>query len=144
MEILGIEVTGDAISIVILHGNKDEFTLEENGKFLKLPPKSKEISDILEFQTNLEMFLQNRSFEKLVLCEGGNDSSKKRIRMEYAILSECVKQNIPYETYPTGSSTKIINSGYEKATGRTFQDDFQKLEIPLYFRKVLAATWRFL
>ena len=144
MKILSIEIISNSAGMVFLEGDKEGYTVDRFGKLLSIPKDSNEINDILEFQTNFSMFLQNENIDLITLCEGGSDSKKRRVRMEFAVLSECEKQNIPYQTYASGACTRLINSKYEKETGNVFADDLASFGVPKYLKKTLIAGWRFL
>lgn len=144
MKILAIEIIDSSAGMLIIEGNKEKFTINNLGKFLNVPKTSEEIKDIIEFQTNFSLNLQTQRVDLIVLCEGGSDSGKKRIRMEFSVLSECEKQNIPYQTYASSACTKLIKSGYEKSTGTKLIEVIEKLDIPKYMNKAFVAGWRFL
>ncbi len=134
----------NSAGMLIIDGDKNTYSVTNLGKPLSIPKEDTTIKSIIEFQTNFSMHLQNQNIDKVVLCEGGNDSKKMRVRMEFAILSECEKQSIDYITYPTGSCTRLINANYKKDTGREFLDDLNSFNLPKYMSKVLVAGWRFL
>ena len=90
------------------------------------------------------MYLKDQHVDKVVLAEGGKDSKKMRVQMEFVVLSECEKHGLDYITYPTGTCTRLINSSYKKDTGREFSDDLKKFKLPKYMSKALVAGWRFL
>ena len=144
MKVLSIEVMSNSAGMLIIEGNQNTYSVTNLGKPLSIPKQDTTIKNIIEFQTNFSMHLQNQNIDRVVLCEGGNDSKKMRVRMEFAILSECEKQSIDYKTYPTGSCTRLINSTYKKDTGREFSEDLVKNNLPKYMGKALVAGWRFL
>jgi hypothetical protein len=144
MKVLSIEIMSNSAGMLIIDGNQNEYSVTNLGKPLSIPKEDTTIKNIIEFQTNFSMHLQNQNIDRVVLCEGGNDSKKMRVRMEFAVLSECEKQSMEYETYPTGSCTRLINSTYKKDTGREFSDDLVKNGLPKYMGKALVAGWRFL
>ena len=108
----------NSAGMLLIEGDKNTFSVKNLGKPLSIPKADPSIKSLIEFQTNFATYLQNEKVDNVVLCEGGNDSKKMRVRMEFAVLSECEKQNIAYLTYPTGSCTRLINSSYKKDTGR--------------------------
>ncbi len=144
MKVLSIEIMSNSAGMLIIEGNQSTYSVVNLGKPLSIPKEDTSIKSIIEFQTNFSMHLQNQNIDRVVLCEGGNDSKKMRIRMEFAVLSECEKQSIDYKTYPTGSCTRLINSSYKKDTGREFLDDLNNFKLPKYMSKSLVAGWRFL
>lgn len=145
MKILSLEIIENSAGMVIIQGDKNNFEIPNSGKLLSIPKKSDLIQDILDFQTNFSMFLQNQSFDKVILCEGAIGSSRKRVRMEFSILSECVKQSIPYKTYPTGASTKLLkNNYYNINSGRTLADDLKEFGLPKYMSKAFVTGWKFM
>jgi hypothetical protein len=144
MKVLSIEVMSHSAGMLIVEGDQSTFSATNLGKPLSVQKDNVTIKSIIDFQTSFSAYLQNQNIDRVVLCEGGNDSKKMRVRMEFAILSECEKQTIDYETYPTGSCTRLINSTYKKETGREFSDDLARFSLPKYMGKVLAAGWRFL
>lgn len=144
MKVLSIEIMGNSAGMLIIEGDKNSYTVTNLGKPLSIPKDDTSIRNILEFQTNFSMLLQNQVIDRVVLCEGGNDSKKTRVRMEFAVLSECEKRGIDYKTYPTGSCTRLINSSYKKDTGREFIADLKRFSLPKYMSKALVAGWRFI
>ncbi len=144
MNILSIEVMSNAVGMLLIDGNQQSYTLENLGKPLSVPKEDMSIKNIIAFQASFTNYLQKQNVERVVLCEGGNDSKKLRVRMEFAILSECEKLGVDYQTYPTGSCTRLINSSYKKDTGREFSDELATFKLPKYMGKCLAAGWRFL
>lgn len=144
MKILAIEIIGNSAAMLILYGNKTTFNVTNLGKLLSIPKDSNSIKDVLEFQTNFSMNLQNQNIDLVVLCEGGGDSKKKRVRMEFAVLSECEKQNIPYETYASSACSKLINGKYEKDTGTKFSNELTTYNLPKYMSRTFVAGWRFI
>jgi hypothetical protein len=144
MKVLSIEIMSNSAGMLIIDGDQSTYSVTNLGKLLSIPKADSSIKDIIEFQTNFSIHLQNQDIDRVVLCEGGNDSKKMRVRMEFAVLSECEKQSIDYKTYPTGSCTRLINSTYKKETGREFSDDLVKNALPKYMGKALVAGWRFL
>ncbi len=143
MKVLSIEIMSNSAGILFIDGDQNSFDVTNLGKPLSIP-KECTILDLLDFQKDFATFLQDQEVNNVVLCEGGNDSKKMRVRMEFIVLSECEKQNIPIKTYPTGSCTRLINSSYKKDTGREFADDLSRFKLPKYMGKVLVAGWRFL
>lgn len=144
MKILSIEIEANSAVMVFVEGDKKSFQLIKSGKFLSIPKNSESIKDILEFQTNFSMFLQEQDIELVVLCEGGNDTGKKRLRMEFAILSECEKQNMVYKTYASSACSKLIKTSYSKETGRDFYADLNSMGLQKYMDKAVVAAWRFM
>ena len=134
----------NAAGMLLITGDKNNFSVVNLGKPLSIPKTDSTIKNIIEFQTSFSAFLQDQKVDKVVLCEGGNDSKKMRVRMEFAVLSECEKLGVDYITYPTGSCTRLINSNYKKDTGRAFADDLSRFKLPKYMSKILVAGWRFL
>lgn len=144
MKILSIEIMSNTAGMLLLNGDQNTFSVQNLGKPLAIPKVDPSIKSIIEFQSQFSVYLQNQKVDRLVLCEGGNDSKKMRVRMEFAVLCECEKQGIDYLTYPTGSCTRLINSSYKKDTGREFTDDLSRFKLPKYMSKALVAGWRFL
>lgn len=144
MNILSIEVMSNAVGMLLIDGNQQSYTLENLGKPLSVPKEDMSIKNIIAFQASFTNYLQKQNVERVVLCEGGNDSKKLRVRMEFAILSECEKLGVDYQTYPTGSCTRLINSSYTKETGKEFSEELARFKLPKYMGKALAAGWRFL
>ncbi|MFT5738670.1 MAG: hypothetical protein ACI9SG_003031 [Maribacter sp.] len=144
MKVLAIEVMSNAVGMLLIDGNQKTYSVINLGKPLSIPKEDTSIKNIIAFQADFATHLQNQTINRVVLCEGGNDSKKMRVRMEFAILSECEKQAIDYTTYPTGSCTRLINSTYKKDTGREFSDELTTFKLPKYMSKSLAAGWRFL
>lgn len=144
MKVLSIEIMSNAAGMLLIDGDKNTYSVTNLGKPLSIPKEDTTIKSIIEFQTNFSMHLQNQNIDRVVLCEGGNDSKKMRVRMEFAILSECEKQSVEYMTYPTSACTKLINTNYKKDTGRDFLTDLNSFNLPKYMSKALVAGWRFL
>ena len=144
MRILSIEIMSNSAGMLLIEGNKNTYSVINLGKVLTIPKEDTSIKGILEFQKNFSSQLRSQNIDSLVLCEGGKDSKKMRVRMEFAILSECEKQSIEYTTYLTGSCTRLINSTYKKETDKEFSDALSLFKLPKYMGKVLAAGWRFL
>lgn len=144
MKILSIEVMSNAVGMLLIDGNQQSYAVENLGKPLSVPKEDISIRNIIDLQASFASHLQKQDIDRAVLCEGGNDSKKLRVRMEFAILVECEKLGIDYITYPTGSCTRLINSTYQKDTGREFSDELATFKLPKYMGKCLAAGWRFL
>lgn len=144
MKILAIEIMSTTAGMLLIDGNKDVFVVVNEGKAVALAKDDTSIKSLLEFQTNFALYLKDQHVDKVVLAEGGKDSKKMRVQMEFAVLSECEKQGLDYITYPTGTCTRLINSTYKKDTGREFSDDLKKFKLPKYMSKALVAGWRFL
>ena len=144
MKVLSIEIISNSAGMLIIDGDQGTYSVTNLGKPLSIPKADNTIKDIIEFQANFYKHLQNQDIDRVVLCEGGSDSKKMRVRMEFAVLSECEKQSMEYKTYPTGSCTRLINSTYKKETGREFSDDLVKNSWPKDMGKALIAGWRFL
>lgn len=144
MKILAIEIMSTAAGLLLIDGNKDVFFVTNLGKPIALPKDDTSIKRLLEFQTNFALFLQNQKVDKVVLAEGGKDSKKMRVQMEFVVMSECEKLGLEYLTYPTGTCTRLINSSYKKDTGREFSEDLKRFNLPKYMSKALVAGWRFL
>ena len=144
MKVLSIEVMSNAVGMLLIDGGQQSYEVESLGKPLSIPKEDTSIKNIIDFQAVFASYLQNQNVDRVVLCEGGNDSKKMRVRMEFAILSECEKLGLDYKTYPTGSCTRLINSTYTKETGKAFSEELARFELPKYMGKALAAGWRFL
>ena len=146
MKILSIEIDANSAVMVFFEGGKYSFKVAKSGKFLSIPKNSDSIKDILEFQTNFSMFLQEEAADVnlIVLCEGGNDSGKRRLRMEFAILSECEKQSKEYQTHASSACSKFIKIAYNKEVGRDFYADLKLFKLQKYIDKALVAAWRFI
>lgn len=144
MKILSIEIMSNTAGMLLLDGNKEQYTVTNLGKQFTVPKEDTTIKDFLLFQDSFASFLREQKIDSITLCEGGKDSKKMRIRMEYIILTECEKQTIAYKTYPTGSCTRLINTTYKKETERDFADDLKNFKLPKYMGKALVCGWRFL
>jgi hypothetical protein len=144
MKVLSIEVMSNAVGMLLIDGGQQSYEVESLGKSLSIPKEDTSIKNIIDFQAVFASYLQNQNVDRVVLCEGGNDSKKMRVRMEFAILSECEKLGLDYKTYPTGSCTRLINSTYTKETGKAFSEELARFKLPKYMGKALAAGWRFL
>lgn len=144
MKVLAIEIASNDALMVFIEGNKSEFTITKHGKLLSIPAQSDDIKGIIEFQINFSMFLQENLVDLVVLCEGGSDSKKKRVRMEFSILSECERKSVNYKTYATSACTKIINSLYKKETGYDFSEEVTNRKLPKSMSKAFAAGWKFI
>ena len=81
MKILSIEVMSNSAGMLIIDGDKNTYSVTNLGKPLSIPKEDTTIKSIIEFQTNFSMHLQNQNIDKVVLCEGGNDSKKMRVRI---------------------------------------------------------------
>lgn len=144
MKLLTLEIMSNTLGILLLEGDKNSYTVTNLGKPLNISKEDTSIKNHIEFQNEFFEYLQNQNVDKVVLCEGGKDSKKMRVRMEYSILSECEKLGIGYITYPTGSCTRLINTTFKKETGGEFTDELTKFKLPKYMSKILAAGWRFM
>ena len=144
MKVLAIEIVSNDALMVFVEGNKSEFTVTKHGTFLSIPAQSDDIKGIIEFQINFSMFLQENPVDLVVLCEGGSDSKKKRVRMEFSILSECERKSINYKTYATSACTKIINSIFKKETDFDFSEVLVNQKLPKSAAKAFAAGWKFI
>ncbi|MDB4297333.1 hypothetical protein N9901_01115 [Flavobacteriaceae bacterium] len=143
MKILSIEVMSNCLGMLIVEDNNIPYSVTNIGKLFSTP-KEATIQDLIDFQKVFSEFLSSQDVDKVVVCEGGKDSKKMRVRMEYIVLAECNKQNIEAITYPTGSCTRLINTTYKKETERDFLDDLKLFKLPKYMGKVLVAAWKFL
>ena len=144
MKILSIEIMSNSAGMLLIDGDKNKYEVTNLGKNLSIPKADTTIQDFLTFQTNFANFLKEQTIDAVSLCEGGKDSKKMRVRMEFLILAECEKQTIECNTYPTGSCTRLINSTYKKETGKEFAEDLKSFKLPKYMGKTLVAGWRFL
>jgi len=144
MRILSIEIMSNTAGMLLLEGTKNNYTVTNLGKQFPISKEDTTIKDFLVFQTQFSNFLKEQNIDTITLCEGGNDSKKMRVRMEFLVISECEKQNIKFKTYPTGSCTRLINTTYKKDTGREFYDDLKSFKLPKYMGKALVAGWRFM
>lgn len=144
MKVLSIEVMSNAVGMLLINGSQQSYGVENLGKPLSIPKEDTSIKNTIVFQADFADHLQKQHIDRVVLCEGGNDSKKMRVRMEFAILSECEKLGLDYNTYPTGSCTRLINSTYAKETGKAFSEELVRFKLPKYMGKALAAGWRFL
>jgi len=144
MRVLAIEIMSNSAGMLVVDGDKDTFSVNNLGKSISIPKNDNSIGGMLTFQTNFSDYLKSQNINKVVVCEGGKDSKKARVRMEFVILSECDKSGVEYDTYPTGSCTRLMNTTYKKETGRNFTDDLTQFGLPKYMGKALAAGWRFL
>lgn len=144
MKILSIEIMSNTAGMLLIEGSQNTFSVINLGKLLAIPKEDTSIKNMLEFQANFSSYLRRQNVDRVILCEGGNDSKKMRVRMEFSVLCECEKQSIEFITYPTGSCTRLINSTYKKETNREFLDDLKIFKLPKYMSKALVAGWRFL
>lgn len=120
----------NSAGMLLIEGRQNTFSVTNLGKLLAIPKEDTSIKNMVEFQTNFSNYLQSQTVDRVVLCEGGNDSKKMRVRMEFSVLSECEKQSIEFITYPTGSCTRLINFSYKKETNRVFLDDLKAFKLP--------------
>ena len=144
MKILSIEIMGNTAGILILKGNKNNYNVTSLGKQFPLPKEDTSISDFLSFEQDFSNFIKKQNVDCVTLCEGGKDSKKMRVRMEFLVLTGCKKQNIEYKTYPTGSCTRLINTTYKKETQKEFSEELKAFKLPKYMSKALICGWRFL
>lgn len=140
--LFGIEIYGNDARIIKIEGALDNYTIAIVKPKLSLPNNDDSIEAIIDFQNNFEMLIQNEKPDLIVLCEGGQDSRRKRIRMEFAILYACSKNSINYTTNASNATSRYINLGFKKATGQEFNDFFKSLNLPNYYSKAVASAWR--
>lgn len=144
MKILSVEISGDDVLMVSFDGTIENFKIGFLGKIISLPKGDNSIKAYIDLQKNLSLKLQEIAPLKVILCEGGFDSRKKRVRIEYSLLCECENLGIDFKTYSTSTCSKLINSGFEKKTNISFDDYYDNFDIPKYAKKVFIAGWRFL
>lgn len=141
--IYGIEISGNDARIIKIEGTLENYQISIVTPKLSLLSNDDSIEAIIDFQHNFEMLIQNEKPNLVVLCEGGQDSKRKRIRMEFAVLYACNKNSIKYKTYASNATSRFINSGFKKITGKDFSDFFKTLQIPAYYKKAVASAWRY-
>jgi len=141
--IYGIGIHINDARIIELDGTKQNFTVNIVTPKLSIPATDSSIESIIDFQKNFEMLIQSAKPSFVVLCEGGEDSKKKRIRMEFSILCACTKNSIKYETYASNATSRYINSGYANQTGTDFEEFYKTLNIPGLYKKAFAVAWRY-
>jgi len=144
MKLLSIEIMGNTAGMLLLNGTKDTYTVTNLGKQFPITKEDTSIKDFLSFESDFSNFLKEQHIDCVTLCEGGKDSKKMRVRMEFLVLSECYKQGVEYKTYPTGSCTRLINTTYKKETQRDFAEDLKSFKLPKYMSKALVCGWRFM
>jgi hypothetical protein len=142
--IFGVTIVADEARIILLSGDKNNYQAISCNTKLTLPRGDESVNAILEFQKNFGMLLQNKSPDLVVVCEGGHDSKRKRIRMEFAVLSMCHVNSINYKTYASSAASKLIKSGYEKETGHNFTSDYEKLGLLKKDMDSFIVAWRYL
>jgi len=76
MKVLSIEIMSNSAGMLIIDGDQSTYSVTNLGKLLSIPKEDNSIKDIIEFQTNFSKHLQNQNIDRVVLCEGGNDSKK--------------------------------------------------------------------
>jgi len=76
MKVLSIEIMSNSAGMLIIDGDQSTYSVTNLGKLLSIPKADSSIKDIIEFQTNFSIHLQNQNIDRVVLCEGGNDSKK--------------------------------------------------------------------
>ncbi len=140
----GIEISGNDARILSCTGDWKHLQVSIVSPKLSIPVGDDSVESIMDFSKNVEMLLQKDKPQMVILCEGGSASKKKRIRMEYSVLCACKTNNIKYETCPSSTAARIINTGYKKVTNVTFSEDFAKFQIPSYYQKLMASIWRYL
>lgn len=141
--IYGIEVAGNDIVIVSLTGTKENLNAEVVTPKCTLPENDESIAAILDLEKNVRVLIQNTKPDVVVLCEGGHDSKKKRVRMEFAVLCACEKNNTKYETYASSASSKLIKSGFEKKEKIVFADFYKTFVIAKKYQKAFITAWRY-
>jgi hypothetical protein len=142
--ILGIEISGTKAFVLQIESNDGKIVTSVGNVKLEIPEKDDSVESIIDFQKNLNMYMQDVKPSLVVLCEGGQDSKKKRVRMELCVLIAASTNGIKYETYPTGSATKYINAGYKKEYGQDFMVFFNTQNLTKGMMKVLASCMRFM
>ena len=143
MTTLGLEISGNALIGVFMSGNQQDFTCISGRKLLTTPKGATAVLDVLNFKTDFAMLFDDLEFDQIALCEGANESSKFRVRMEFAILSVCEDKGVVYNTYPSGSCTKMITTGFEKITGKPFSEVFNATGINQFCKQAFAVAFRF-
>lgn len=142
MKILSIEVSGTELNTVLLTGTKISYQVESLGKMLKVSNSKPSVKDVIDLQKNFGMKLDEIKPDIVSIVEGGNDAKKNRIQIEFVIQAMCLERNITVNTYPSGSCTKFINTGFQKKTNKPFLSEFEKFSIPKYMTKVFALAWK--
>lgn len=140
--ILAIEVSSKMALLASIDGTPPDLIVIRPKEKFGIPDQDESIARYVDLQKNFEMYLQNQTPELVVLCEGGSDSQKSRIRMGFAILAACHNTHIPSKTYPTNSASKYINSGFEKDFKFSFDDFFGKLGLPQTYKRLMSSAIR--
>jgi hypothetical protein len=104
--IFGVEIAGNDARIISCAGSWVNLQVSILRPKLSIPKEDDSVEAIMDFNKNFEMLLQRDKPEMVVLCEGGSESKKKRIRMEYSVLCACSTNNIKYKTYPSNGAAK--------------------------------------
>ena len=76
MKILAIEVMSSAAGMLLIEGNQQSYAVENLGKPLSIPKEDTSIKNLVDFQSEFANYIKHQTIDRLVLCEGGNDSKK--------------------------------------------------------------------
>jgi len=142
--IYGVSIVGDEARIVLVSGDKNNYQAESCKTRLALPKGDESVKAILELKKNFVMLLQNDKPEFVVISEGGHDSKKKRVRMEFAILCACFQNSVRCETYAASAVSKLIKSGFSNTTGLDFKTEYKKIGLLKKDTSSFTVAWRHL
>lgn len=142
--IFAIEVTGKKALLLHIDGAPLSLSIQRPKEKFEIPDQDDSIQRYIDLQKNFELYLQNHKPEFVVLCEGGAESQKSRIRMEFSILISCANTGTQVKSYPTNSASKYINTGFSKDFGSGFEEYFTVTGLPQGFKRLLASAIRHL
>ena len=142
--VIAFEISGNKALVLEINGKPLVFEIIRPSIKFEIPEIDDSIPCLIDFQKNIEMYFQNKKPDLIVLCEGGTDSKKRRIRMEYSILIACHHSSIEYKTYPTNSASKYINTGFMKEFNINFEQYFSSFKLPKSYQRLLASAIRYL
>lgn len=143
MKVLSIGISSESLVGVIIDGTIEQPEITNLGKLISIPKTDNSVKSILDLKKTFEMKLAEFKPDLVILHEGGNESKKQRVRMEFCVLASCEEMQQKYKTYPSNSTTRYTNSGYETKTGASFDVFYDGLTLPKYLKQVFAAGWKF-
>lgn len=137
---LGIEASKSNIVIACTTGTQNAFSVID---YKKIPIAGDDVLNMLDLKKTFDMLVKEQRVSKISLIEGGLESSKARVIIEYCIKEVASNNGIAVNTFAASHIKGLKEKSFLKATGKVFSDDYKSRGLHKYLENAFIVAWRF-
>jgi hypothetical protein len=141
MRVLGIEIAGSNVQMILLKGTAKIFTIDIlSPSKLPLPPDPEEVNRLLALKKQVYDLLKSNSVESIGIIRADPGSSPLRAKVECVIQLAAADASVPCKLVAAQTASAALKRKIGDLAGDACLQLVQQLA-PAYLRKAALCAW---